>query len=142
MENHQVKIDASKCVGCGLCVNVCAAHNMKLEDKKAKIQFEHCIMCGQCTAVCPQKAISITGYDMEQVEKGEDIFLNPEDVLDVIRFRRTIRRFKQEEIPKDVIRQILEAGRLTHTAKNMQDVSFVVLDQEKNRVEQMAVRLF
>ena len=99
-------------------------------------------MCGQCTAVCPQKAISITGYDMEQVEKGEDIFLNPEDVLDVIRFRRTIRRFRQEEIPKDVIRQILEAGRLTHTAKNMQDVSFVVLDQEKNRVEQMAVRLF
>ena len=142
MENHQVKIDASKCVGCGLCVNVCAAHNMKLEDKKAKIQFEHCIMCGQCTAVCPQKAISITGYDMEKVEKGEDIFLNPEDVLDVIRFRRTIRRFRQEEIPKDVIRQILEAGRLTHTAKNMQDVSFVVLDQEKNRVEQMAVRLF
>ena len=96
MENHQVKIDASKCVGCGLCVNVCAAHNMKLEDKKAKIQFEHCIMCGQCTAVCPQKAISITGYDMEQVEKGEDIFLNPEDVLDVIRFRRTIRRFRQD----------------------------------------------
>lgn len=142
MENHQVRIDAGKCVGCGLCVSVCAAHNMKLEDKKAKIQFEPCVMCGHCTAVCPQKAISITGYDTEQREKGEDVFLTPEDVLNVIRFRRTIRRFKQEEIPKDVIYQILEAGRLTHTAKNMQDVSFVVLDREKDRVEQMAVRLF
>ena len=41
-----------------------------------------------------------------------------------------------------MVRQILEAGRLTHTAKNMQDVSFVVLEKEKERVEQMAVSLF
>ena len=34
------------------------------------------------------------------------------------------------------------AGRLTHTAKNMQDVSYVVLDQEKDRIEKMAVSLF
>ena len=31
---------------------------------------------------------------------------------------------------------------LTHTAKNMQDVSFVVLNKEKSRIEQMAVSLF
>ena len=31
---------------------------------------------------------------------------------------------------------------MTHTAKNMQDVSFIVLDREKNRIEQMAVSLF
>lgn len=41
-----------------------------------------------------------------------------------------------------MLEQILEAGSLTHTAKNMQDVSFVVLDKEKDTVEQMAVRIF
>lgn len=41
-----------------------------------------------------------------------------------------------------MIGQILEAGRLTHTAKNTQDVSFVLLDREKDRIEQMAVKLF
>lgn len=142
MEKHRVKIDAGKCVGCGLCVKVCVAHNVKLEDKKAKIRSSHCIMCGQCTAVCPRKAVSISGYDGGQIEKGEEIRLNPDAVLDVIRFRRTVRQFKQEEIPGKVIRQILEAGRLTHTAKNMQDVSFVVLNREKKRFEQMAVSLF
>lgn len=41
-----------------------------------------------------------------------------------------------------MIAQILEAGRLTHTAKNLQDVSFAVLEKEKDRMEQMAVSLF
>lgn len=50
--------------------------------------------------------------------------------------------FRIRKFPKHVLEQILEAGRLTHTGKNMQDVSFVVLDKEKHRIEQMAVKLF
>lgn len=57
----------------------------------------------------------------------------------MIRFRRSVRQFQKKEIPGEVLKQILEAGRLTHTAKNMQDVSFIVLDKEKDSLEQMAV---
>lgn len=142
MEHHKVRIDAKNCIGCGMCVKVCAAHNIVLNHKKAETLLHDCIMCGQCTAVCPKKAISISGYSTKQIEKSEDIHLNPNAVIDVIRFRRTIRQFKQKEIPKEILQQMLEAGRLTHTAKNMQDVSFVVLNKEKHSVEQMAVSLF
>lgn len=142
MKQHQVVIDTANCIGCGMCARVCAAHNIEVKDKKAVLLLDDCLMCGQCTAVCPKKAVSISGYDTGQIEKKEEIRLNPEEVLDVIRFRRSIRQFKQKEIPGEVIHQILEAGRLTHTAKNMQDVSFVVLDREKKRMEQMAVGLF
>lgn len=142
MKSHQVMIDTNKCVGCGLCSKVCVAHNIIIRHKKAETVLQDCIMCGHCSAVCPKGAVTISGYDAGQIEKNEDIRLKPDEVLDVIRLRRTIRQFKQKEIEKDVIAQILEAGRLTHTAKNMQDVSFVVLHKEKERVEQMAVRLF
>lgn len=142
MESHQVIIDTNKCIGCGMCVKVCVAHNIAINHKKAKTIVDNCLMCGQCTAVCPMKAISINGYPMEQVDKRENISLKPDSILEVIRFRRTIRQFKQKEIQKEVIEQILEAGRLTHTAKNMQDVSFVVLQKEKGLVEQVAVQLF
>lgn len=142
MEHQNVMIDTDQCIGCGKCVAVCVAHNIALTDKKAETILKECLMCGQCTAVCPRKAISISGCTDGQIEKSGDIRLKPEEVLDVIRFRRTIRRFQQKKISKEVLDQILEAGRLTHTAKNLQDVSFVVLDQEKNRIEQMAVRLF
>lgn len=142
MNEHQVLINADKCIGCSICVKTCAANNIELKNKKAKIISSDCIMCGQCTAVCPKEAISISGYDRSQIKSKSAIRLDPHEVLDVIRFRRTIRQFQNTPISKDVLNQILEAGRLTHTAKNMQDVSFVVLDKEKDCLEQMAINVF
>ena len=142
MKKHQVIIDTDKCIGCGLCVKTCPAHNIELNHKKAETVLNDCVMCGQCTAVCPREAISISGYDTAQIERTKEIRLNPQEILDVIRFRRSIRQFQDKKIPKEVISQMIEAGRLTHTAKNMQDVSFVVLDKEKDRLEQMAVNIF
>lgn len=142
MGNQRVIIDTNSCIGCGLCSKVCVAHNLEIKEKKAVTVMDGCLMCGQCSAVCPKNAVSVSGFGSGQTEKTRDVRLNPEDVLDTIRFRRSIRSFRDKEIPEEVIRQILEAGRLTHTAKNMQDVSFVVLDKEKNRIESLAVKLF
>jgi nitroreductase/NAD-dependent dihydropyrimidine dehydrogenase PreA subunit len=142
MEQHKIRIDTNACIGCGLCAGVCAAHNLRIVDKKAQTNLDACMMCGQCFAVCPKNAIAISGYPAGQMDKAVDVRLDPNDVLDVIRFRRSIRQFKQSKIPQPIVEQILEAGRLTHTAKNMQDVSFVVLDKDKDRLEAMAVRLF
>lgn len=142
MTQKQVIIDTDKCIGCGMCGKVCAAHNFEIKNKKAITIMDSCILCGQCSAVCPKKAILMVGCGDGQVEKTEEIRLNPNDVLNTIRFRRSIRNFKNTEISKEIIEQILEAGRLTHTAKNMQDVSFIVLDKEKKRIEKMAVKVF
>lgn len=51
--------------------------------------------------------------------------------MNVIHFRKAIRKFKTKDIYYERIGQILEAGRLSHTVKNKQDVSFVILDKEK-----------
>lgn len=142
MKQNRVVVDTDKCIGCGQCAKVCPAHNLVINEKKAEILLEDCLMCGQCSAVCPKSAVTVGGYGDSQIEKRGEHRLKPEEVLDVIRFRRTVRQFQKKEIPQEVLGQILEAGRLTHTAKNMQDVSFVVLDAQRNHIEQMAVRLF
>lgn len=142
MENHKVKINAEKCIGCGLCAKTCPEHNIIVKNKKAGVLLQDCLMCGHCSSVCPKEAVTITGYNTKQRPQNKSVRLNSKEVLDVIRFRRTVRHFKDKKIPDSVIAQILEAGRLTHTAKNMQDVSFVVLDKKKHELEQMAVRLF
>ena len=142
MNRKQVIVDKDKCIGCGLCSKICAAHNLAITDQKAHTVMDNCIMCGQCFAVCPKKAITITGYQDDRIEKTDSVRLNPNEVLNVIRFRRTIRSFKQTEISQEIIDRILEAGRLTHTAENKQDVSFVVLSSEKDRIEKMAVKIF
>lgn len=142
MAGHVIKINHNKCIGCGICVKACVANNIELKGGKACLISNNCIMCGHCVAVCPQEAVSISGYETGPTTKTGDIRLNPGEVLDVIRFRRSVRQFRDEKIPNNVLEQVLEAGRLTHTAKNMQDVSFAVLGKEQARIEQIAVRLF
>ncbi|CAK7079880.1 MAG: Ion-translocating oxidoreductase complex subunit B [Eubacterium sp.] len=141
INEHNISIDHEKCIGCGLCVKDCVARNITLKDKKAGILAQDCILCGHCVAVCPKAAVSISGYEEEPVP-SQGIRLDPEAVLEVIRQRRSVRQFQDREIPKAVLAQVLEAGRITHTAKNMQDVSLIVLDREKSKTEQMAVNLF
>lgn len=142
MAEHIIKIDKEKCIGCGLCVKDCVAGNIALKNHKADIFTNDCIQCGHCAAVCPKEAVSISGYDIKPVPKEKEVRLDPEEVLHVIRYRRTVRQFQEKKIPKDVLVQILEAGGMTHTAKNMRDVSLIVLDKEKAEYERLAVNLF
>ena len=48
-------------------------------------------------------------------------------LVDVILSRRSIRRYEQKEIPKDVLDRILEAGRQAPSAMNRQPWHFIVL---------------
>ena len=142
MKKHQVQINTNACIGCSMCAKTCVANNIEIINNKANTILEDCLMCGQCSDICPKQAITITGYDEEQLQKQKETYLEAEDVLNTIRFRRSIRQFQNKAVTKDICNQILEAGRLTHTAKNKQDVAFVVLDKEKDEIEKRAVRLF
>ncbi len=46
-----VKVDKTRCVGCGACVNHCKMDVRHVGDHE-------CIQCGECIAHCPTKAIS------------------------------------------------------------------------------------
>ena len=55
-----VKIDESKCTGCGICAPVCPVEAITV-DRVAKINADTCIDCGSCVAECPNEAISMEG---------------------------------------------------------------------------------
>ena len=50
-------VKKDKCLGCGVCVNVCPVDAITMENGKAVIDQEKCIHCGKCFNVCPPKAI-------------------------------------------------------------------------------------
>jgi len=56
-----LKLDTEKCVGCGMCVNVCPHGVFQLSDGKARIaDIESCMECGACAKNCAFSAITVT----------------------------------------------------------------------------------
>ncbi len=55
-----VKIDESKCTGCGLCATACAEGAIRIINGKAKLVSEtYCDGLGACLGHCPEGAITI-----------------------------------------------------------------------------------
>lgn len=52
-------------------------------------------------------------------------------LYDLITSRRTIRQFKREPIPKDILRNLVNAARLAPSAANLQPLEFIVVDDEE-----------
>lgn len=50
-----------------------------------------------------------------------------DSVFDVIRTTRSIRQFTDQPLPDDIVRTILEAGRLSGSAKNVQPWHFIAV---------------
>ncbi|KXB01613.1 hypothetical protein AKJ44_02330 [candidate division MSBL1 archaeon SCGC-AAA261F17] len=49
------------------------------------------------------------------------------EVLEAIRTRRSIRKYKERSVPEDLVKKILEAGRWAPSASNAQPWNFIVL---------------
>jgi len=48
-------------------------------------------------------------------------------VLDIIRTRRSVRKYKDDPVPEEVLARVLEAVRLAPSAKNLQPWKFIVV---------------
>lgn len=53
------KVDADKCVGCGVCEGTCPVGAIKLNDGKAVVDADACVSCSACAGDCPSQAIEI-----------------------------------------------------------------------------------
>ena len=55
-----LKVDHQRCIGCGMCIDVCPHAVFQLENKKASIvDRDACMECGACAKNCPVMAISV-----------------------------------------------------------------------------------
>ena len=138
----KVTIDSSKCIGCGKCVKDCVVSSLYLEGGKAKFR-EGCIECGHCFAVCPAGAVDMPGYDKTGCTEITPMTqIDSETLLQAMKSRRTVRRFKNIPVEQEKIDRILEAGRYAPTGANSQNVAYTILSDKKDELERECVKLF
>ncbi len=123
------RIKAEKCIRCGQCVAVCPSFVIGLGEKQAEVvRAEWCMGCGHCGAVCPTEAIlqEATSYG-DYPGGGASPAASPETLGLLLRERRSVRRYRGDAVPRELIERILEAGRYAPTGSNSQNVHYLVL---------------
>lgn len=138
----EIKIDENVCHRDGLCAMTCSYGIFKQEEKGTvpmidDVVKEKCFRCGQCVAICPSGAISHSHFPEGTVHPTSIENLPSYDqVLELIRSRRSKRLFGDTPVERDVLEKILEAARFAPSSHNDQSTEFVVI-QDKSIIQEI-----
>jgi len=140
-----ITIDEKKCTQCGLCARACPVGIIVLgegfPETIDKIE-KGCITCGHCVAVCPTTALSHCRMTPEECSSlAADWRLDPERMEELVKGRRSIRRYRPEAVARPVLETLLEIVRYAPTGGNSQSVQWLVMSdpEEINRLSALVI---
>ena len=123
-------IDEEKCIRCGLCVKDCTAGVLEQAEnevpKIAENGEKRCIKCQHCLAVCPTGALSIFGKNPQDSDSIREV--NSDDVLNLIKSRRSYRHYKQENLDKETMDKLKNMLNWVPTGCNNHRLHFAFID--------------
>ncbi|MDZ7760585.1 MAG: nitroreductase family protein [Desulfovermiculus sp.] len=139
---NKIIIDSEKCLQDGLCIQECPfgifAPSENGVPTVAAGAEAGCINCGHCIALCPGAAITVNGLGPEDCDPvHRDLAVSREQVVQFFRSRRSIRSYKNEAVEPSTLEELLNISRWAPTAKNVQPVNWIVL-QNANDVAELS----
>ncbi len=119
--------DKEKCVHCGLCIKDCSVGALEFDENKfPKIDEDKCFKCQHCLAICPTGAISVCGKNPENSEDIQEH--DSENVLNLIKSRRSIRHYKKENLDPDKLEKLKSMLNWVPTGCNVHKLHFSFID--------------
>ncbi len=121
-----------KCTNCMLCVKDCvSAVWREIEGVPVFVAPADCNRCSHCLAVCPSGAIEHDGLDPLQIQKIDKDLINPEVYETIVRGRRSVRQYKDKDVPDDLTQRVIGLVNHAPTATNSQNVGYLVISDKE-----------
>ncbi len=128
-----INIDSQKCIKCNLCSKVCPDGIIEAGPTvSAEKNMAWCIRCGHCFAVCPTEAITVIGFKgFSPIAVKPEPVVGAEPMMELLKSRRSGRRYKNEPVSREHLEKILEAASAAPSATNARIVrAYVYTDEE------------
>ena len=132
MTDLKLHVDAGKCVRCGACIRDCAPRILEFGvDGFPRLVAggeERCTRCQHCLAICPEGALSILGRAPEASAPNRNV-PPPEELLDLIRCRRSFRSYRKENLDPERLKKLREMLAFVPTGVNAHSLDFAFVDE-------------
>ena len=128
----QFQIDLESCTGCGLCAADCPANLIEMSDGHPVLPADKeasCYGCQHCFAICPSGALSIHGLRPEESLPPTEP--DPEALEALIKGRRSVRHYRDENLEPALIQHLLEVASYAPTGVNARQVRLTVVDDRE-----------
>lgn len=128
------QINKKLCTLCGLCVADCPAMIIAVENGLPAIAPEKeatCYKCQHCLTICPTGAVSILGLKSADSQPIAGQFPAPERLESLMKGRRSVRRYKDENLDPKLLQKLLEVAWHAPTGVNSRQVLFTVVDDRE-----------
>ena len=131
----QFNLNQNKCNSCGTCASNCPVGHMEMNNYPQQVPETSCSSCGHCEAGCSEGAIDISGPKLEPPLVNISSEISSEDMGNYMRNRRSIRNYKKNTIPREIIEEVMDIVRFAPSGVNQQPIKWIIIeDPEKVKV--------
>ncbi|MBN2151871.1 MAG: nitroreductase family protein [Candidatus Lokiarchaeota archaeon] len=130
-------VDQQKCTGCRKCVQECGFFRINRETKKAEYYdpMGLCFWCGHCIAVCPENAVGHEEFGDAPCEfsamPDQDRSIPFKNLANTFHALRSIRRYKPEPVPRDMMEKVLDAIRYAPSGANAREFKVAIVSNQQ-----------
>jgi nitroreductase/Pyruvate/2-oxoacid:ferredoxin oxidoreductase delta subunit len=132
-QTNSIRIIHERCIQCRLCAIECPAKTASTDLIRADQNSPLCERCFHCYAICPQHAIQVEGSEEEVIPAGHHV--TQDDLLMLLKKRRSIRKYKKTPVPNDNLKLLTESTKYSPTGGNFQDLSITIINNLDTREE-------
>lgn len=128
-----ITVDRDKCIHCGMCIRECVVNCIAFDPENIPHYVpggeQMCVGCQHCFAVCPTGALAFGGKN--SADSFVASFGNSDELLRLIQSRRSVRSFKQQDVPTELISKIISMLAYPPRGGNADSLHFSIVGTEE-----------